>query len=252
MRVLLLVSMTAVATTACAGPHSTGALWAQQNLEHERILYQQSDAQRAQQAHAYELSLADAALQGEHERIATQLQACPGPAQPFTASPGDTIRDSIRLQIEGDPDRLTQLANVALADWYARRANATQIAAYCQQAANAISGSGNSAAGESGPPLLDGLPGATVTRDVARPATMTVTDEPAVRALTEYALGYTDAVTAAAPLPYYLALVYGGTVTNSTAAMSADAAAASVDSAAPSYPDWEPDALYAALRGGRL
>src|SRR3982074_3368740 len=41
----------------CVGPHSTGALWAQQNLEQELILGRQTEAERLAKLHAYELVL---------------------------------------------------------------------------------------------------------------------------------------------------------------------------------------------------
>ena len=77
-------------SVACAGPHSTGALWAQQNLEQERTMFQLSDAQRTSVAQAFELSLADQSLQGEQARITAELQNCPGPRQPLAISPGET------------------------------------------------------------------------------------------------------------------------------------------------------------------
>ena len=54
-----------------------------------------------------------------------------------------------------------------------------------------------------------------------------------------------------APLPQYLAWVYGGTLLTEAQPVDAETAAAGVDAQAPAYPEWEPDALYAALRGGR-
>jgi hypothetical protein len=73
-------------------------------------------------------------------------------------------------------------------------------------------------------------------------------------ALSNYALGYVETLQAAAPLPQYLALVYGGSVVDSgdSAGMDSESAAMLVDEQAGAYPEWEPDALYAALTGGRL
>jgi hypothetical protein len=77
-----------------------------------------------------------------------------------------------------------------------------------------------------------------------------ISDEPTL-AVSEYALGYTDTVRAAAPLPQYLAFVYGGYVSEGhERQLDVDTAARLVDRDAAAYPQWEPDALYAALRGG--
>ena len=93
--------------------------------------------------------------------------------------------------------------------------------------------------------VLDGLPSATVTRLANADATPT-TDAASLATLSRYALGAVDSVTAPAPLPQYLAWVYGGTLASSAPSMDAEAAAATVDTQAPAYPEWEPDALYAA------
>ena len=81
----------------CAGPHSTGALWAQQNLEREAALSRSTEAQRAAQAQAFELTLADEALSAERLRVEEGLQDCPGERRPFALSAGDKVRDTIRL-----------------------------------------------------------------------------------------------------------------------------------------------------------
>src|SRR5438552_3587872 len=62
----------------CVGPHSTGALWAQQNLENELVSGRQTDADRAARMHAYELTLADEALAAERARLGPAVQDCPG------------------------------------------------------------------------------------------------------------------------------------------------------------------------------
>ena len=60
--------------------------------------------------------------------------------------------------------------------------------------------------------------------------------------------GYLDAVSGAAPLPQYLALSYGGLLVDAQPQTDAETAASMVDVQAAGYPEWEPDALYAALR----
>jgi hypothetical protein len=77
------------------------------------------------------------------------------------------------------------------------------------------------------------------------------TDPPLV-ALSKYAMGYVDTVHAAAPLPQYIALVYGGVLLlprDSPPGLDEATAATMVDHEATAFRDWEPDALYAALRG---
>ena len=68
-------------------------------------------------------------------------------------------------------------------------------------------------------------------------------------ALSLYATESVDTVRATAPLPQYLAAVYGGQLSPGVAApdLGGRLPAAIVDDLAPAYPDWEPDALYAAL-----
>jgi hypothetical protein len=241
---LLVVSGLSV---ACAGPHSTGALWARQNLEQERAMYQQSDAQRAGVARAFELGLADESLQAERQRITTALQNCPGASQPVGVSPGNSVRDVVRVRARADPARLAEVSQLALADWYARRASATGNTQFCEQAQAALSGLLTDAPAPG--TLLASTPAATVSRDPNVP-TPPLSSDPPLLTLSQYALGSLDSVTAAAPLPQYLALVYGGSL-SSSATMDAESAADLVDRQAPAYPNWEPDALYAALLGAR-
>jgi len=70
-------------------------------------------------------------------------------------------------------------------------------------------------------------------------------------ALSNYALGYVDTVQAMAPLPHYLAAVYGGGLVlgpaKAPALNGAETPESLVDRFAPAYPEWEPDGLYAAL-----
>jgi hypothetical protein len=206
-------------------------------------MYQQSDAQRAGIARSFELGLADESLQAERQRITSQLQNCPGPSQPLGVSPGDSVRDTIRLHAQADPTRLAAVSQLALADWYARRASATGNAKFCEKAQSAL----GSPIGNAKAELLASVPSATVSRDPSAP-TPPLTSDPPLATLSQYALGSLDSVTAPAPLPQYLALVYGGSL-SSSARMDSEAAADLVDAQAPAYPDWEPDALYAALRG---
>jgi len=68
-------------------------------------------------------------------------------------------------------------------------------------------------------------------------------------ALGLYATQSVDSVRAAAPLPQYLAAVYGGQVLVGTAPpdLGGRPPESVVDDLAAAYPEWEPDALYAAL-----
>jgi hypothetical protein len=243
MRRLSLALCGLALSLGCSGPNSTGALWAQQNLEREAALFRLSDAQRAEQATAFEQSLADALLASERARLEADLASCPSAPQPLGVSPGDKVRDVIRLHAQGDAARLDGVAQLALADWRLRRAAETSNIQFCAGARAALSGQTAGATSD----LLSGLPTATVTRDPSQTATTLAMDPPSV-ALSQYALGYVDAVQAPAPLPHYLALVYGGFLVAPNPPMDAESAASMVDAAAPAYPEWEPDGLYAALR----
>lgn len=211
-------------------------------------MYQLSDAQRAGIAQAFELSLADESLQAERARITARQQNCPGPPQPLAVSPGDRVRDGIRVQSQADPTRLAEVAQLALADWYTRRASATGDAQWCARAQSALSSTPTSGADASAD-LLSSVPPATVSRDQNDPTPPLATDQPLVT-LSAYALGAVDSVYAPAPLPQYLAAVYGGFL-SSEPVLDEEAAADLVDREAPIYADWEPDALYAALRGAQ-
>jgi hypothetical protein len=246
---------------ACAGPHSSGALWAQQNSEQEHALFQFTDAQRASMARAFELTVADTSLRTEQARITAELQNCPAPRQPLGVSPGDSVRDAIRVQSQGDSARLAAVAQLALADWYARRASALGNAQWCDRGRAARSGTRSATAADTSThpgaevpaaDLLSTIPAAIVSRDptLPRDAAPPLAADPPLVTLSAYALGALDSVYAGAPLPQYLAVVYGGFV-SSQPVLHDEAAAALVDAQAPAYPDWEPDALYAALRGAQ-
>jgi hypothetical protein len=252
MRLWLLTCCLALGV-GCAGPHSTGALWAQQNLEQEGALFRLSDEQRADGARAYEIGLADESLKSERARLADELQVCPGPSQPLSVSMGDRVRDTIRLRVLGDPSRGAMVAQLALADWRLRRARATGNSQFCDSAQATLAGDPSQTQPPAGETLvLSSLPMATVSRGQHQTATPLASAEPASVVLSQYALGYVDAVRAAAPLPQYLALVYGGYVLDvrlaSSTVASDESAVDLVDRYASAYPEWEPDALYAALR----
>ncbi|MGI9147249.1 MAG: hypothetical protein ACR2IK_11955 [Chloroflexota bacterium] len=256
MRVL--VALGCLLLVGCTGPHSTGALWAQQNLEQETALFRLSDAQRADRARAFELSLADETLASERARIESGLQDCPasvGQPRSLAVSVGDRARDALRIRAQADPVRLNSLALVALADWRLRRARATGDAQFCADARQALAGPAISdfkaADTEALTDLLTGLGTATVTRD---PRLGSVADEawPPSVALSNYALGLVDTVQARAPLPQYLAAVYGGELLGPSVApaLQGETPESVVDRLAPAYPEWEPDALYAAIANG--
>ena len=252
----------------CAGPHSTGALWAQQNLEREAALFRSTEAQRAAQAQAFELTLADEALSAERSRVEEALQDLSEREQ-------QVVR-LIRLRARGDSARLTAVAQVALADWYLRRGSSSGDAGLCDRARSALTSSaaaapqGDARAGlgddahsaataapSSSRPddLLAGLGEATVARNGPRLSTLVSGgDEPLVT-LSLYATQVVDGVRAAAPLPQYLAAVYGGQLTDAATppnlrGQARESVVTTVDNLAPAYPEWEPDALYAALSGG--
>jgi hypothetical protein len=249
MRPWFALALMMLAASGCAGPHSSGAVWAQQDIEQEAVEFTMTAADRAARIQSFELSLADEALASERSLLTGELQLCPGPAEPLGVSPGDKVRDGIRVQAQADAARISQVAQLALADWYVRRAAATSDPRFCADAESSLTGARTHT---DAPQLLSGVPPrATVTRDPRQTPT-NIETEPPMTALSSYALGYVDALEAATPLPQYLGLVYGGSVIESedTAVMDAESAAALVDEQAGAYPQWEPDALYAALRGG--
>jgi hypothetical protein len=212
-----------------------------------------TDAQRADRVRAFELGLVDETLTAERARIEASLQDCPGSGsvageQALAPSVGDKPRDTVRIHAQGDPVRMASVAQIALADWRLRRARATGDASFCDGARAALAAVQSA---ETPPDLLSGLGMATVSRDAAHAGAVTTVTagEPASLALSNYALGFVDTVQAVAPLPQYLAAVYGGVVLGTAAAPALQGATpeALVDRFAPAYPDWEPDALYAVL-----
>ena len=232
----------------CVGPHSTGALWAQQNLEQELVIGRQTEAERLGKLHAYELVLADESLAGERARLSAAFQDCPGASrQMLQVSPGDRVRDPIRVRIGDDVQRQATVAQLALADWRLRRAQATGEAHFCDEARQALSGTLSTAPNTTD--VLSSFGSATVTRDPR--SASAATDEAAMPpGLSDYALGYVDTVRARAPLPQYLAAVYGGVLlaVDSPPRLTAGQTPETVvDGLAPAYAQWEPDAIYAAL-----
>src|SRR5204862_4020496 len=117
MRVICLFCLAAL-SIACAGPHSTGALWAQQSMEQEQALFQMNDDQRGDRARAFELGVADEALSGERQRISMEIEEGPGPRQTLGVSPGARARDAIRVDAHEDASTLMDMTVVAVADWY--------------------------------------------------------------------------------------------------------------------------------------
>ena len=248
MRQIWSVLVTCLLATGCAGPHSSGALWAQQNLEHEAALFRLGDVQRAQQAHIFELALAGDSLTAERTRIVHELESCPGPQQTLAVSPSDKVRDGIRIRVQGDAARLGEVTQLALADWQVRRAHATGRSDFCDAAAATLRGATSQAPAT----LQHNWPEATVTRDPRHATATSDAQQPAVVIISNYALGYSDVVRATSPLPEYLALAYGGSLflNGTDAGVDQETAAAEVDRVASAYPEWEPDALYTALRSG--
>jgi hypothetical protein len=242
----------ALLVVGCVGPHSSGALWAQQDVEQETAMFKLGDAQRAAQAEAFELALADRDLAAERARIVAGLADCPGSARtPLTISSGDRVRDTIRVRAEADAARMGSLAQIALADWRLRRAQASGEARWCDAARQALT---SPVAEPAQSDVLTELGDAVVSRESPSGAPdQDSAPAPGNRSanvtLSNYALGFVDTVQAASPLPQYLAAVYGGTLVRKPAPPGTGGRSpqALVDDLAPSHPDWEPDALYAAL-----
>jgi hypothetical protein len=235
-------------SVGCAPAPSSGGLWSQQELQQELAMFRLSDAQRADGARAYQLSVADSVLTSERSRLEALAANCPGPSQALDISPGDRVRDGIRIQVEGDAGHLASVAQLSLADWQLRRAAATGDARFCDQARASLAGQAQAASHTQVDPFTSPRT-ATVVRDPAH-AGLVLDNPPVDRALSSYAVQAADGVRASSPLPEYLAAVYGGTAT-ATAPISlpSDLSAEQlVDQLAPAHPDWEPDALYAALR----
>src|SRR5919199_3288876 len=158
-----LLALGCLLLVGCAGPHSTGALWSLQNQQREAVVFSQTDAQRAQAARAYELSLADESLAAERARVEIALLDCPRKLRAMAISSGDAVRDSIRVRAQADAARLTAVAQVALADWRLRRARATGEARFCEAARAALTAAPTGLP-TAGGPLLARLGQATVTR----------------------------------------------------------------------------------------
>ena len=242
-----LVVLGCLLLAGCAGPHTTGALWAQQNLQAELARFRLSDAQRAAAARQFELGVADDLLAQERARLEVLQKACSAAgASGLEISPGDRVRDGIRIQAQGDAARLMRVAQLALADWWQRRAASSGQSRFCDLSRAALDGQVHARA-----PVSDALSNvgeATVTRDAA--SSVVVADQPALVALSLYALGWADGVRAPAPLPQYLAVVYGGSMQTAATlpALGDRSPEEVVDELAPVHPEWEPDALYAALR----
>jgi hypothetical protein len=242
----LALAIACVLLTGCAAPPSDGGLWARTGLQQELVIGRMSDNQRAAAAHEFELRLVDDALTQEARRLEQAAQACPSSERsPLGVSQSDRVRDSMRVRIRDDPERARRVASQALADWYLRRARATGMLELCQRARDALAGSLPAIADD----RLQQLGQATVSRNAAYPGEITPGDNPS-QALVMYALGWSDTVHGATPLPEYLAAVYGGSVTTDTQLPSSSSARSPeelVDELAPAYPAWEPDAILQAL-----
>jgi hypothetical protein len=212
-------------------------------------LFRLSEAQRAANARAFELTLGAEAMAGERARMLNGLADCPGSVRrPLALSGGDRVRDGVRVRVQGDAAALHDLAQVALADWRLRRAQATGDVTQCTAARAALSGADQPIAARG---LIERLGQATVVRDPKGSSSQDVSGQPATL-LSAYASSWSNRVIAGAPLPQYLAAVYGGELLSASQApdLGGRTPEAFVDELAPAYPEWEPDALYVAL-GGR-
>lgn len=244
------MSVVLLLATACSAPHTTGGLWAQQNLQQELQLFRLSDAQRAEGARAYELTVADDLLAAEQTRLGALLADCPGASGALNVDrQGDRARDGIRIQAQSDVARLKRVATLALADWYLRRAASTGDVRFCDRAGATLDGSEPPAVATADDPFAQ-PPMATVVRDAARAERAVLEGVPRELALSSYVLGWADTVRAPSPLPQYLAAVYGGTAHADQPIDPRGTPEELVDQLAPLHPDIEPDALFAALAKG--
>jgi hypothetical protein len=240
MRRLLGVSAL-VLSLGCATPHSSGGLWAldEARLE-EELVYRTPEPQRAAQARDYQLRVADEALAADQSRLEQLLATCPEPRQDRLAvSPAAQARDGVRAR--QDAERAAQVARLAAADWYLRRAATTGQTSFCDRARLALIQSLPGAAGL-------GLPEGVVQRDTTTDADPLDASADPYQALAAYALGLVDAVRGPAPLVGHLMAAYGGSLelTGSVPGSPEE----TVDRVAPGL-TWEPDGLYATLRAAR-
>ncbi|MBV9172850.1 MAG: hypothetical protein JOZ81_22510 [Chloroflexi bacterium] len=234
-------------SVGCAPSPSSGGLWSQQELRQELVMFRFSNAQRADGARAYQLGVADQQLASERARLQDLATNCPGPSQALEVSTGDRVRDGIRIQAQGDAARLASIAQLAMADWQLRRAASTGDAGFCEAARASLAGQKQQPRPVADDPFAAARP-ATVERDPAHPG-LVLDNPPVDQALSSYALGAADGVRANSPFPEYLAWVYGGTASAQVPSISNDLSAEQlVDALALTHPEWEPDALYAALR----
>jgi hypothetical protein len=242
----------------CVGPHATGALWAQQDLQQEAALFKLSDAQRADRLMQFELGLADETLASERSRLGSELQDCPGTdREPLNVSTGDKPRDGVRVRALGNTERLALVSQLALADWQLRRGRSSGDAHFCELARATLAAPAQVSSGDEdgGDDLMLRLGTATVSRDGNAPApspAIPVDENDPLSALSLYAMGAIDTVTAPAPLPQYLAAVYGGQLISPPSrrgtGLGDNSIEALVDALVSRDADWEPDALYAAMR----
>jgi hypothetical protein len=233
---------------ACAGPRTSGALWAldEAHLE-EDLIYRQTEQQRAAIARSFQLQVADEALASEAARLRGLLRDCPGQRRPLELSSGNRVRDAIRVR--GDGDRRLSARQLGVADWFARRAAATGSAALCERARQALDGQPSATPRSDLATLVSGLPTAEVDAEPqAAGAEVVDGSVDPVLAVAEYATGVVDRVRGPAPLVAYLGAVYGGTVSLPGARLSTDIAPEEiVDALVAASADWEPDGLYSAL-----
>jgi hypothetical protein len=241
MRRLGILASAWLVLAGCAAPQSDGGLWARQGLQQELALSRISESRRAAQAHAYELTLADEQIAAQGQRLQQELRDCPGANRvPLQVSPAASIRDALRLRVGEDEPRRAVLAQQALIDWYLRRARATGNADLCDKARTTQ---------PTATPFAQtpfGAEAATVVRTSLGDRPRYAENQPPDVLLALYVLGWADGVQAPAPLPHYLAAVYGGTVQPPPAFQGS--AEDEVDRIAPELPQWEPDALWSWLK----
>jgi hypothetical protein len=204
------------------------------------------------------------------------------------ASPGNQARDAARLKAGSaqTPSLRDWAGRLAQADWYLRRGAATGDPAFCQHARQALATqsppqppapSSPEPPGQSPPKppppdqsdqsqpdapaadlvaLVQALPAGEVDSgpDFASGEVIDGSADP-YQALAMYRLGLVDGVRGPAPLVAHLAAVYGGSLHLPSGRLNLDLDLPPeqiVDAVAPALAaDWEPDALYAALRAAR-
>jgi hypothetical protein len=128
--VVLMLSASVSAIASCAAPPSDGGLWSRQAQEQEIAMSRLTEDQRQATAQAFELRVADEALDQQQLTLQSALERCPG------ATP--TIDTNISRHIAADAVRQARLAQQAQVVAYLQQAATTGSGEACQQARTAL------------------------------------------------------------------------------------------------------------------